>query len=120
MDDPIIKIMFRSSKVTGDVLEIHSQSNNEGIIIAKKLILLKSSMEQRFLESKRFRKKMKGSYCGFDYVELLNHYFYRTSLNRGGSYTDPFDWLRKKKSYNKFKNEDEKIFSVYINHHTKV
>ena len=63
--------MFRSSKVTGEVLEIHSQSNNEGIIIAKKLILLKSSMGQRFLESKRFRKKMKGSYCGFDYVEPL-------------------------------------------------
>ena len=41
---------------------------------------------------------MRGSEFVFDSYDLLNYNFYKTSLNRGGSYIDSPEWLRNKKA----------------------
>ena len=45
---------------------------------------------------------MKGSESVFDYVHLLYYKFHEINPNRGGSYIDSPDWIKKQKSNNKF------------------
>ena len=46
---------------------------------------------------------MRGSEFVFDSVDLLHYNFCKISLKRGGSYIDSPEWLKNKKSNNKYK-----------------
>ena len=46
---------------------------------------------------------MKGSEFVFDSVGLLYYKLHKISLNRGGSYIDSPEWLKKEKINNPFK-----------------
>ena len=46
---------------------------------------------------------MKGSSFVFESVDLLYYKLHKISLHRGGSYTDPPNWIKNKKRNNKSK-----------------
>ena len=50
----------------------------------------------------------------FENVELLHYKFHKTSLNRGGSYVDSPESLKKKKATINPKNNDEKCFQYAL------
>ena len=45
---------------------------------------------------------MRGSDFVFNYVQLLYYKCHKINLNRGGSYIDSSDWIKKQKSNDKF------------------
>ena len=63
---------------------------------------------QRYQEG--LQEKMKGSDFKFDGVNLLYYDFNKTSLNRGGSYSESAKWLKNKLSTINPKNNDYKCF----------
>ena len=54
---------------------------------------------QRYQEG--LQEKMKGSDFEFDGVNVLYYDFNKTSLNRGGSYIDCPEWIKKKDNKSK-------------------
>ena len=69
--------------------------NDEADKVIKKPFDSLKNRYQNNLES------MKGSESVFDYVQLLYHKCHKINLNRGGSYIDSPDWIKKNnnKSY---------------------
>ena len=57
---------------------------------------------------------MRGSEFEFDGVNLLYYDFNKTSINRGGSYTDSPKWLKDKKPTINPKNNDDKCFQYAV------
>ena len=53
---------------------------------------------------------MKRSDCIFDLVQLMYYKCHKVNFERGGPYIDSPEWVKKKKSNNKSKNEDDKCF----------
>ena len=90
-------INFISSKDFDEISTLHTNSHNTEIIIGgetddfiKKLFEFLLQKYQEGLE-----EKMRGSDLVFDGVDLLCCKLYETSLNRGGSYIDSPEWLKK-------------------------
>ena len=71
--------------------------NDEEDKVLKELVNSLKNRYQNNLES------MKGSEFVFDYVHLLYYKCHKINLNRGGSYIDSPDWIKSKKSNNKFR-----------------
>ena len=57
---------------------------------------------------------MRGSEFEFDGVNLLYYDFNKISLNRGGSYIDPPEWIKNKKSTINPQNNDYKCFQYAV------
>ena len=53
---------------------------------------------------------MRGSDFEFDGINFFYHSFNKTSIYRGGTYTDSPKWLKNKKSTKNPKNNDDKCF----------
>ena len=57
---------------------------------------------------------MKGREFVFDSVDLLYYKLHKISLNRGGSYIDSLEWLKKKKATMNPKSNDGKFFQYDV------
>ena len=57
------------------------------------------SLLQKYQEN--LEEKMRGSEFVFDSVNMLYYSLNKISFNRGGSYIDSPEWIKKKKSNNK-------------------
>ena len=74
--------------------------------------LLFESFLQRFEEN--LQNKMRGSEFEFDGINLFYYDFNKTSIYRGGTYTDSPKWLKNKKSTINPKNNDDKCFQYAV------
>ena len=57
---------------------------------------------------------MKGSEFIFDSVDKLYYNLNKISLNRGGSYIDSTEWIKKKKTIINPNNNDDKYFQYAL------
>ena len=65
------------------------------------------------------RRKIRESKFVFDSVYLLHYSLHKISLNRRRSNIDPSQWLKNKKSNNKYKNDNrcfQYVITVRLNH----
>ena len=97
------RIMYTRS----DNIEIMFGDDNDDIIDKLFESLLKKYEEN-------LQNKMRGSEFEFDGVNFLYYDFNKTSINRGGSYTDSPKWLKDKKSTINPKNNDDKCFQYAV------
>ena len=65
--------------------------NDQADEVVKQLFDSLKNRYQNNLES------VKGSELVFDYIQLLYYKFHKINQNRGGSYIDSPDWIKKKK-----------------------
>ena len=94
------EINFISSKPDSDETCImHTKSNNKEIMNGsdtnEAIEELFESLLQRYQENLEI--KMRGSEFFFDCINALHYYLNKISLNRGGSYLDSPEWIKKKK-----------------------
>ena len=97
----LIAINFISSKPDSDEARAMSlKSDNIEIMIGSEtneiIEDLFKSLLQRY--QKGLEESMDGSYFTFDSVDALYYDLNKVSLNRGESYTDSPEWLKKKKA----------------------
>ena len=97
------RIMYTRS----DNVEIMFGDDNDDIIEQ-----LFESLLQKYEEN--LQNKMRGSEFEFDGVNFLHYDFNKTSINRGGPYTDSPKWLKDKKSTINPKNNDDKCFQYAV------
>ena len=83
-----------------DNIEIMFGDDNDDMIEQLFESLLKKYEEN-------LQNKMRGSEFEFDGINFLYYDFNKTSINRGGSYTDSPKWLKDKKSTINPKNNDK-------------
>ena len=69
--------------------------NDEADKVIEELFDSLKNRNQNILES------MKGSEFVFDYVQLLYYECHKINPNRGGSYINSPDWIKKQKTNNK-------------------
>ena len=93
------RVMYTRS----DNEELMSDDNTNDIIK-----LLSESFLQRFEEN--LQNKMRGLEFEFDGIDFFYYSFNKTSIYRGGTYTDSPKWLKDKKSTKNPKNNDDKCF----------
>ena len=109
-------INFISSKDSDETRTMHTKSNNIEIMMGNETDeiikeLFKSHL-QKYQEG--LEESMKGNEFVFDSVDLLHYKLYKISLNRGGSYIDSPEWLKKKKATVNPKNKDDKCFQYAL------
>ena len=68
--------------------------NDEADEVIKRLF---DSLKNRFQSNFEL---MKASDFAFDFVHLLHYKCHKINLDRGGSYIDSLDWIKKQKSNN--------------------
>ena len=101
----IMGINFISSLDTGEFCIMHSKSDKAKIMIGTETDVIINELFESFLTKYQegLEAKMKGSDFVFDSVDLLFYDLHKISLNRGVSYIDSPDWIKKQKSNNKSK-----------------
>ena len=118
----IMKINLISSLYIDELHIMHTKSDNIEIMngIETKDIIneLFKSFLGRYQEN--LETKMRGSSFVFESVDLLYQKLHKISLNRGRSYIDSPDWIKKKKATINPKNEDNECLkyaiTVALNH----
>ena len=117
------EINFISLKPDSNEIRVmHTKSDNIEIMIGDDTDDVIEDFFRSFLQryEENLQNKMKGSELGFDGVNLLYYDFNKTSLIKGGSYTDPPKWIKNKKSTINSKNNDYKCFqyavTIALNH----
>ena len=118
----IMKINLISSLYIDELHIMHTKSDNIEIMngIETKDIIneLFKSFLGRYQEN--LETKMRGSSFVFESVDLLYYKLHKISLNRGRSYIDSPDWIKKKKATINPKNEDNECLkyaiTVALNH----
>ena len=118
----IMKINLISSLYIDELHIMHTKSDNIEIMngIETKDIIneLFKSFLGRYQEN--LETKMRGSSFVFESVDLLYYKLHKISLNRGRSYIDSPDWIKKKKATINRKNEDNECLkyaiTVALNH----
>ena len=118
----IMKINLISSLYFDELHIMHTKSDNIEIMksIETKDIIneLFKSFLGRYQEN--LETKMRGSSFVFESVDLLYYKLHKISLNRGRSYIDSSDWIKKKKATINPKNEDNECLkyaiTVALNH----
>ena len=111
------EINFLSLKLGSDETRImYTRSDDEefmnGSDTDEVIKLLFRSFLQKYQEN--LQNKMRGSDFEFDGVNLLYYNFNKISLNRGGSYIEPANWIKDKKSIINPKNNDHKRFQYAV------
>ena len=109
----IVEINFISLKPGSDETRVmYTRSDNEefmnGDDTDEAIKLLFKSFLQSFEEN--LQEKMRGSDFEFDGINFFYYNFNKTSIYRGGSYTDSPKWLKDKKSTINPKSNNHKCF----------
>ena len=93
-----MRIIFVSFTDVNDTCEMHTKSDNikimSGIETNDAINELFHSFAKRYQEG--LETKMKGSSFTFDRIDLLEYYLHKISLNRGSSYINSPEWIKKK------------------------
>ena len=101
---------------TNETRVMYTRSDNEEFMSGddtnKIIKLLFESFLKRFEEN--LQNKMRGSEIDFDGINFFYYSFNKTSIYRGGSYTDSPEWLKNKKATINPKNNDDKCFQYAI------
>ena len=118
----VMKINFISSLGTDEFREMHTKSDNIGIISGTETSDAIDEIFKTFLRrcQEGLETEMKGSNFIFERVDSLYYYLYKISLNRTGSYIDSPEWLKDKGTTINPKNIDDECFqyaiTVALNH----
>ena len=107
------EISFVSLKPGSDeTCVMHTRSDNEEFMNGSDTDEIIKGRFESFLQKyeENLQEKMKGSDFEFDGVNFLYYDFNKISINRGGSYIDSPNWIKKKKSTINPKNNDYKCF----------
>ena len=92
-----MEVNFISFKDSSETRTMHTTSDNREIMIGDETDeIIKNFFEallQKYQEG--LEKSIKGSGFVFDIVDLLHYKLHKISLNRGGSYVDSPEWLKK-------------------------
>ena len=96
---------FMSSKDSDETHIMHTKSNNIKIMIGNGTDEINRGLFESLLQKyqKGLEESTRGSEFVFDSIDILCYKLHKISLNRGGSYIDSPQWLRKKRN-NKSKN----------------
>ena len=96
---------FMSSKDSDETHIMHTKSNNIKIMIGNETDEINRELFESLLQKyqKGLEESTRGSEFVFDSIDILCYKLHKISLNRGGSYIDSPQWLRKKRN-NKSKN----------------
>ena len=93
-----MRIIFVSFTDANETRVMHTKSDNivimSGIETEDFINELFHSFAKRYQE--RLETKMKGSSFTFDRIDLLEYYLHKISLNRGSSYINSPEWIKKK------------------------
>ena len=111
------EINFISLKPGSDEIRVmYTRSDNEEFMSGDDtneiIKLLFELFLQRFEEN--FQNKISGSEFEFDGVNFFYYIFNKTSIYRGGTYTDSPKWLKDKKSTINPKNNNDKCFQYAV------
>ena len=112
-----IAINFISSKDTDEERVMHSKSDNIEIMINDKADEVIEELFHSLLSRYQIGLKasMKGSEFVFDYVHLSYYKWHKINPNRGGSYIDSPDWIKKQKvKINPINKKDDRHFQYAI------
>ena len=92
-------INFISSKDSDEICTIHTKSNNIEVMMGNETSEIIEELFETLLQKYQegFEEKMRGSEFAFDSVHLLHYNLHKISLNRGGSYKDSPEGLKKMK-----------------------
>ena len=95
---------------------MHTKSDNEEIMVGSDTSDVIKELFKSFLQiyQESSQEKMRGSDFEFDGVNLLYYDFNKISLNRCGSYIEPANWVKDKKSTINPKNDDYKCFQNVV------
>ena len=77
----------------------------------------KDSLNNRYQNN---LESMKGNKSASDYVYLMYFKCHKINPNRGGSYVDSLDWIKKKKATVNPINKKDNMFSIRCNSHVKL
>ena len=96
---------FMSSKDSDETHIMHTKINNIKIMIGNGTDEINRGLFESLLQKyqKGLEESTRGSEFVFDSIDILCYKLHKISLNRGGSYIDSPQWLRKKRN-NKSKN----------------
>ena len=93
-----MRIIFVSFRDANETRVMHTKSDNivimSGIETEDFINGLFYSFSKRYQEG--LETKMKGSSFTFDRIDLLEYYLHKISLNRGSSYMNSPEWIKKK------------------------
>ena len=96
----VMRIIFVSSFDNNKTHIMHTKNNNieimKGIETNDAINELFNSFLTRYQEG--LETKMKGSGYVFDKVDLLEYHLHKISLNRGSSYINSPEWLKRKRA----------------------
>ena len=115
-------IKFISSKDSDETRVMHSKSDNIEVMTGNETDETIKEVFETLLQQyeEGLEESMKGSEFIFNSIDIFYYNLNKTSLNRGGSYIDSFEWLKNKKSTTNLKNNDDKCFqyaiTIVINH----
>ena len=107
----------KDSKDYNGTCTMHTASDSIEIMKGNEINEIIKNLFESFLRKyqERLEKFMKGSKFVFDSVDLLYYKLNKINLNRGGSYIDSPEWLKKKKTTANPKNNDDKCFQYAVN-----
>ena len=112
----VMKIIFVSSLDVNEIRTMHTKSNNieiaSGFETNNIINELFRSLIKRYQEN--VETKMRGSEFVFYSVDLLYYILHKIRLNRGGSYIDSLDWIKRKKATINPKNKNNKCLKYAI------
>ena len=93
----IMQINFISSLDTNEFRTMHTKSDNIEIMMGAETNDIIKELFESFLRryQEGLETKMKGGEFVFESVDLLYYRLHKISLNRGGSYTDSLDCIKK-------------------------
>ena len=98
----VMQVNFISSKDTGQARIMHIWSHNAEIMMGSEtndsINELFRSFSQNYQEG---IQSMNGSKFVFNSVDLLHYHLHKTSLKRGESDIESFEWLKYKRANNK-------------------
>ena len=109
----IVEINFIFLKPGSDETRImYTRSDNEEFMNGDDTDEVIKSLFKSFLQrsEENLQEKMRGSDFEFDGINFFYYNFNKTSIYRGGSYTDSPKWLKDKKSTINPKNNNHKCF----------
>ena len=112
-----MQIIFVSITDANETREMHTKSDNveimSGIETSDAINEFFHYFAKRYQEE--LQTKMKGSSFTFQRIDLLEYHLYKTSLNRGSSYINSPEWIKKKgKTINPKNTKDNNCFQYSI------
>ena len=95
-----MRVNFISSKDTEETHTIYVWSDNESIMLGNETDNIIKELFESILDNYQKEEQIMrgGSDFIFESAELLDYKLHKTSLKRGGSYIESYEWLKNKEA----------------------